>query len=91
VWVLARVDGKFAFTGTLEPNARRVFDGEEGRDAAARQRRRAYRYAQMARSIGTGPVQEARPRTPSVHFRAASRSSRPDRRREVPFDPLDRL
>jgi cytoskeleton protein RodZ len=29
VWVLARADGKFAFSGTMEPNSRRVLDGEK--------------------------------------------------------------
>jgi hypothetical protein len=29
VWILARVDGKYAYSGTLEANARRTFDATE--------------------------------------------------------------
>jgi len=88
VWVLVRSDGKFAFTGTMEPKSRREFDGEKdvmlrlGNAGAAT-------ISLNGKLIGpAGPKGQAR----TLQFTSGGFqivSAKPVA--AVPFDPLDRL
>jgi len=88
VWVLARSDGKFAFTGTMEPNSTRAFDGEK--DVTLRLGNAgAVTVSLNGKSIGpAGPKGQAR----TLQFTSGGFqivSAKPVA--AVPFDPLDRL
>ena len=88
VWMLARVDGKFAFSGTMEPNDRRTIDAEK--DVLLR----LGNAGNVTISLNGKPIGPAGPKGQvrtlqftSGGFQIVSVKLDPP----VPFDPLDRL
>ena len=89
VWVLAKVDGKFAFTGTMEANTRRELDGEKNVEL------RLGNAGGVVISLNGKPIGSAgakgQARTlqfTSGGFQIVSAKPAPP---VAPFDPLDRL
>jgi len=88
VWILARADGKFAFSGTLDANARRAVDGEK------EVLLRLGNAGGVTISLNGKPIGPAGPKGQvrtlqftSGGFQIVSAKPAPD----APFDPLDRL
>jgi hypothetical protein len=88
VWMLARVDGKFAFSGTLEANGRRAVDGDK--DVILR----LGNAGGVTISLNGKPIGPAGPKgqvrtlqLTSGGFQIVSAKPVP----AAPFDPLDRL
>jgi len=86
VWVLARVDGKFVFSGTMEANSRRTLDGEK--DVLLR----LGNAGGVTIFLNGKPVGPAGPKgqVRTVQLTSGGFQIVPPKPAEVPLDPLDR-